>query len=95
MRSGLDMALSVGDQGPSDTSDSSWPSSYRLFRDFRLEEPEKHLGQEALNRLREVEPQFRDLEIRLQPGKPPIYSESRVFSHPSRTLKIATASIQS
>ena len=88
------MALSVGDQGPSDTSGSSWHSSYRLFLDFWLEESESHLSQEALNRLRELGPHFRDLEIRLQPGKPSFYSESRVFSYPSGTLKIATARIQ-
>lgn len=58
-QSGLDMALNVGDQESSDASNGNWPSSYRLFGDFLLEEPEKHLSQKALNRLRELEPHFR------------------------------------
>ena len=94
MRLALDMALSVKNQKPSDAIDGNRPSSYRLFGDFWLEEPGKHLSQEALNRLRELEPHLRDLEIQFQQGKPPLYLEPRVLSNPFSAVRLETASVQ-
>ncbi len=88
------MALSVRNQRPSDAIDGNCPPSYRLFGDFWLEEPEKHLSQEALNCLREVEPHIRDLGIQSLQGKLLTYPEPRVLSNPSSAVKVEMASVQ-
>jgi len=88
------MALFVENQKPSDAINGNCPSSYRLFGDFWLEEPKKYLSQEALNRLRALEPYLRDLEIQFQQGKPPVYPEPRVLSNPSSAVRLEKASVQ-
>lgn len=65
--------------------------SYRLFGDFWLEEPEKHLSQEAPKRLREL---IRDEEIQSQQGRLLIYLKTRVLSNPSSAARLGMASVQ-
>lgn len=48
--------------------DMAEEKSYRLFGNFKLAPPEKHLDQYSLKRLKFLEPYFRELEDRFHSG---------------------------